>query len=301
MQCDGQMARLYFRNMLHSHTMAQPTTTTPDRLASAQCIKRSFNDTDLVAAQGASGESDDVVTIDDPRPAKKICLDLTPLDEHGGTSQTPSGNAPRNSSGECSNAQLENSLAHMRRWREQSDHVRAAIDRLSNVPSTRELPAYQHQLAQHRHKLTGYLASHQMAEAKLDTARETGEAAECELGRRQRCLAALTGRMGLDSQGRPVKAAESDVLESDEMAQHFLGVRNKMVEEYQDYVRESEDDLEQAAAAVSKLEGQMHDYEESISATKSEITRMEYVIEFLQEMRDLEAMAREILTRVNSS
>lgn len=294
-RCDGEIARVYLRSLLASHLISQFTTATLDHAQRATAVKRGADDLEVGRAQEDSRKARKMAGVNHERSAKKTCLGFAQLEKCEDSTQVLVEDTPS-----VANANFATCIMEMRHWREQSGHLRVVIDKCRDAPTIRELSVYQNKLVNLDRKLTGYLASHQMVEAKVDAAKDVREAADHEVSRRHRCLAALTRRMGLEIDGQCAASVEQGLLESDEMAQEFLVIQSSMVEDYKAYIRQSEMDLEQASAVVGKLEGELCDLGELISITKCEVRQVEYVVEFLKEMSCSEAMAKEILTSVDS-
>jgi DNA-binding ferritin-like protein len=285
-ECDGRMARVYLRSMLDAYVQCQPTSSPATQRQPAVGNKRRFD-----AMKDGWPKAP---VIEEQRLAKKLCQRRTSSNTTDDSFQTP------RSDKEPSNAQLSASTAALRRWREQSGSLREAIESCRNVPTIHDVDDQRHKLASAKNKLATYLASHQMVESKLDTAKDALKAAERELSRRRRCLATLTSRMGMTADGTRLETDERD-LESDDMVQQFLDVQTSMIEEYKGYVEQSEEDLKEATAAVSKLKGELRDLGKSIEAARPSVKRSDCVLEFVQEMRSAEAMAKELLAAINDT
>lgn len=284
-ECDAQMARAYLRSMLDAHVQGQPSSSPATQAQPAIGNKRRFD--------AMKDDTSKASMTEEQRPAKRPCQRRT-SDTSDDSFQTPRGD------NEPSNTQLSASTATLRRWREKSSSLREAIESCRNVPAIHDLDDQHHKLGSAKNKLATYLASHQMVESKLDTAKDAVKAAERELSRRRRCLAALTGRMGMNADGTRLETDEQD-LESDEMVQQFLGVQTSMIEEYKGYIGQSEEDLREATAAVNKYKSELRDLGKSIETARPSVKRTECVLEFAREMRDAEAMARDILAAINGA
>lgn len=285
-ECDGRMARAYLRRMLDAGVQGQPSSSPATQMQPAVGNKRRFD--------AMKDETAKAPVIEDQRPAKRPCQRRTSSDSSDDSFQTP------RSDKEPSNAQLITSTAALRRWREKSGSLREVIETYRNIPAIHDLDDQHRKLASAKNKLATNLASHQMVESKLDTAKDALKAAERELSRKRRCLAGLAKRMGMTADGTRAATDEQD-LESDEMVQQFLDVQTSMLEEYKDSVGQCEEDLKEATAAVSKLKGELRELGKSIEAARPSVKRTECVLEFVQEMRDTEGMAKDILAAINDT